>query len=476
MKQNQPRFSLLLTRTLSWTLSFLFRAVTRRFAELSDLMSETKNYALYRRNLADSLSQGRCIPFLGVFLTQVVQIESYIMLQSRMHRSRRSSRRASKQRMSMRRRASSTRNLRKAKILSRSAETLVIAPSSGQCSSTSTPLHHAVPSASQSEVVTPVHKFTPTVDLVCQSCCSPGRSCNCSHNRGCATEAISQPAPAEDVCDAKDGISCHTPDVSTPDEECAFAEKVADSSLATSPTASDELMAKSEGSTCEDSAYGSDGSTRANSLSHHSRENSSGGDRATNAAASRLAVPEIIVDVASVDEEVASTCNTPAMLEYNDSKKPTHQQHISQAQSASLQQERSDATSLQQESSDAASPQGSFPRLKGRLKAALASNPGKASLKLQEDEHAHRRSRSGSRANESSVDGGLEAAFSSLDEQLECYKKASRSYRHCSRPWVRYFLEHIDYNTEEKNYKLSLQREPKTPPQARNWRAVFGNR
>ncbi|XP_064400571.1 uncharacterized protein LOC135346767 isoform X2 [Halichondria panicea] len=50
----------------------------KRFDRLCALMSECENWQLYRRDLDDQLSSGSpVIPFLGQFLTQVVQTDSY---------------------------------------------------------------------------------------------------------------------------------------------------------------------------------------------------------------------------------------------------------------------------------------------------------------------------------------------------------------------------------------------------------------
>ena len=55
-----------------------FSCIIRRFKQLSELMSEEDNWAMYRNDLDQQFTASTpCIPFLGVFLTQVVQQDSY---------------------------------------------------------------------------------------------------------------------------------------------------------------------------------------------------------------------------------------------------------------------------------------------------------------------------------------------------------------------------------------------------------------
>ena len=49
----------------------------------------------------------------------------------------------------------------------------------------------------------------------------------------------------------------------------------------------------------------------------------------------------------------------------------------------------------------------------------------------------------------------------SLAEQLRRYKLAASCYHHASKPWVRYLLDNYVCNTEEQNYLLSCEREPR---------------
>eukprot|EP00117_Sycon_ciliatum_P026498 scpid7044/ scgid21740/ Ras guanine nucleotide exchange factor Y; RasGEF domain-containing protein Y len=70
---------------------------SKRFAELSEVMTEKNNYIIYRKCMDDAMESPPCIPFLGVFLTQVVQVDALSKLQHKLrNRSmRRSTRRAS---------------------------------------------------------------------------------------------------------------------------------------------------------------------------------------------------------------------------------------------------------------------------------------------------------------------------------------------------------------------------------------------
>ena len=48
----------------------------RKFEDLSHLMSEEDNWKVYKSELYDVMSKGTCVPFLGQFLTQIMQQET----------------------------------------------------------------------------------------------------------------------------------------------------------------------------------------------------------------------------------------------------------------------------------------------------------------------------------------------------------------------------------------------------------------
>ena len=57
---------------------YIFSCTIRTFKQLSELMSEKGNWMVYCRDLEQQLTANiPCIPFLGVFLTQIVQQDSY---------------------------------------------------------------------------------------------------------------------------------------------------------------------------------------------------------------------------------------------------------------------------------------------------------------------------------------------------------------------------------------------------------------
>eukprot|EP00117_Sycon_ciliatum_P013490 scpid57629/ scgid2180/ Ras guanine nucleotide exchange factor E; RasGEF domain-containing protein E len=49
----------------------------KQFKKLSTIMSEEENFATYRQSLETALETPPCVPFLGVFLSKVVQMEAY---------------------------------------------------------------------------------------------------------------------------------------------------------------------------------------------------------------------------------------------------------------------------------------------------------------------------------------------------------------------------------------------------------------
>ena len=285
-------------------------------------MSEAKNYALYRRSMTEALSEGACIPFLGVFLTQVVQIESYIMLQNRMRRSRFGSRRASKRRMSTRRKSSCVTNHKRSQagMLSRSAETLILPPSpSPQPAATVTPVHASIDIAYSS----------PQTPKLCQSesypCNSSCNSCCCVSccNSLCNSACPSFPgSPTRAHTDKPCSCQPHT-DKTVAVETSAEEVKTNTDGLGTSPAACTNLSSKGEVSTFEDSAYGSDGSTRTNSISHHSRESS-----ADSYVTVALCSPDIISD--GMGRLPATGKTTPDIKKPRASITPSFSRHNSQ--------------------------------------------------------------------------------------------------------------------------------------------------
>jgi len=62
----------------------LFYTLNRKFLSLSALMSEECNFNLYHQDLEQTLAANiPCIPFLGIFLTVVVQHDSYTQMSSK---------------------------------------------------------------------------------------------------------------------------------------------------------------------------------------------------------------------------------------------------------------------------------------------------------------------------------------------------------------------------------------------------------
>ena len=63
-------------RLRTYRMHFTIFYCCRKFEDLSRLMSEEDNWRVYKTELYDVMSKGTCVPFLGQFLTQIMQQET----------------------------------------------------------------------------------------------------------------------------------------------------------------------------------------------------------------------------------------------------------------------------------------------------------------------------------------------------------------------------------------------------------------
>lgn len=372
-------------------------SVFRRFEDLSELMAEERNYALYRRRMNEALDNPPCLPFLGVFLTQITQMDAFNKLHGR-RPSRRGSRRRSSRRLSshsVRRRASETTIVDEAQLSAKD---------------------------SLAGLMEVTEEEQPDRPVVNQSTAGPSPA---------STDSRDKPDGRPQLVSASDQTASVLPD---------RPEGVEHRKTSIVKKASVE----------EDSAYGSDCSHRSSLL----RSTSSTPAKSPDLAAPVDEKKEILegdptiktsagqsprlnrcrpMSVASgsvppARSPVIRACTTPNIAPYLErastlpkpqtssidgapktKKEPQRQQELNRQHRMSISQRGSNVVTV------------------------LSTGVGGQRISME----------------------------MSLEDQLEVYRAAAAAYRHCSRPWVKHAIDSVSFNTEEENYKLSLLREPR---------------
>ena len=533
----------------------------RRFLDLADLMSETKNYTLYRARMKTALDNPPCIPFLGVFLTEVVQMDTY----NKMHRTRRSSRRVSIKGRRLSRRLSKAKSIkdgvssrRKSHHRRVSAATLLADGKRAEATSST-----ALVDVKETEAVTdltPVPDDDPKDHCQCPSPQEIGPSCSLDRVKESDCKN-STPISRDSICVTLECSESESHPVSnlqpTPvsvQSAPLFQRNSSVSNGLPSPLGPQCCENRTHVSDCvqrEDSAYGSGCNSRAGSATFCPQSEVSGEESPLMLSSCNPSLPastdssspladggpqqtdvEIIStasqqaqhgpsgqtkqQLAQVVENCVSSpdCRAaePAAATSDTVIKPKHSTSTLSATGAIdgtvTRASETLKRQVRQQSQASSDSNGSAGNIGERLTSAVGSilpgpkvtkrtaietsvshagsksliplgvNPRLSDSYLHTDAFKSLQGTNGlAEVNEALQSRSKSLPITcqvtphmSLEEQLRRYKLAAGNYHHSSKPWVEYMLRTYECNTDEENYVLSCEREPRqTSPKTTSW-------